>query len=139
MPANNNPIFVLTPRITSTEVTTSTLRDGSGTLNQLFLPGTNGSRVERINCILATTASTPGNTTMAVRIFIADYDGSNPRIFRENLIAAVGPSGTILGGNTQFTFAGGLIIGTNSSIWCGQSTGDTTHNKGHWTCEAGDF
>lgn len=139
MPANTTPIFLGTPRITSVEVTAASNRDGSGTIYSLFTPNlTNGSRIERINCVLAGTLSS-ASTAMAVRVFICDANGANPRIFREGLIAGTTPTATAVGGNTSFTFAGGLVIGTGSTVYVGQSTGDTTANRGHWTAEAGDF
>lgn len=138
MPANTNPIFIGTPRIASAEVTAASNRDGTGTIYQLLVPGTNGSRIEKINCVLAGTLSS-ASTAMAVRVFVCDSVGSNPRIFRESLIGATTPSATVVGGNATFTFACGLVVGTNSTIYVGQSTGDTTANRGHWTAEAGDF
>ena len=138
---NTTPIFVGTPRITSAEVTAPCNRDGSGTIYQLFVPNTtNGSRIERINCWLAGTVSS-ASTALAARIFICDAAGANPRIFRESSIASTTPTPStgIVGGNTTFTFAGGLVIGTSSTIYVGQSSGDTTVNRGHWTAEGGDF
>jgi len=138
MSANTTPIFVGTPRIASVEVTAASNRDGTGTIYQLLVPGTNGSRIEKINCILSGTLSS-ASTAMAVRVFICDAVGVNPRIFRETVIASTTPSATVVGGNATFTFAGGLVIGTSSTIYVGQSSGDTTVNRGHWTAEAGDF
>lgn len=138
MPANTTPIFVATPRITNTEVTAACNRDGTGTIYQLLVPGTNGSRVEKINCILAGTLSSQ-SAAMTVRVFICDSAGANPRIFREQAIAATTPSTTVVGGNATFTFAVGLAIGTASTIYVGQGSGDTNLNRGHWTAEAGDF
>lgn len=138
MPANIIPNFVSNPRITSVEVVANSNRDGTGTTYQLFTPGASGSRIDRINCILAGTISA-ASTAMAVRVFLCDENGNNPRILRESLIPSSTPTNNSLGGNTSFVFLGGLLIGTNSTIRVGQSTGNTTNNRGHWTCEASDF
>lgn len=138
MPGNTTPIFVGTPRITTAEVTAASNRDGTGTIYQLLVPGTNGSRIEKINCILAGTLSS-ASTAMAVRVFICDDVGANPRLFRETVIASTTPSATVVGGNATFTFAGGLVVGTNSTVYVGQSSADTAANRGHWSCELGDF
>lgn len=138
--ANNNPIFILTPRITSTVCSASSTRDGSGgTLYSLFIPDTtNGSRVEKITCMLAGTNSS-ASSAMAVRLYITDIGGNNPRLFRETLIASATPTATALGGNTTFTFPGGLGIGTASEIRVGQSTYGGVNDTTHWTCEGGNF
>lgn len=137
MAANTQPIFIINPIVTSCLVTSSSNRDGvGGGLVQLFTGGTNGGRIEKITCNIAGTGT---SSNMAVRIYVTDTGGANPRLLREQLIAAVTPSGTVLGGVSTFTFSGGIGIGSTNEIWVGQSTGDATNNQGHWTCEGGYF
>jgi len=89
MPANTNPIFTLTPHISSARIATAnTNRDGTGTLGAVITGTTNGTRVDRI-LITATGTTTAG----MVRIFIDD--GTNVRFWQEVSVTAITASGTV--------------------------------------------
>lgn len=136
---NNNPIFIGTPRTTTAVTATVSYRDGTGPIQPLFVSNaTNGSRIERIS---AFNVGTQGSIMQAtqVRVFIANADGTNPRLFREQLFASVTPGSGVLGPNAIFNFAGGLLMGTNSSVYVGQGTYTNINDTTHWTCEGGDF
>lgn len=71
MPANNTPIFVLTPKIGQALVNTAnTNRDGTGSLGSVITGATNGTRVDRV-VVKASVNTTNG----MVRLFI--YDGAS--------------------------------------------------------------
>lgn len=139
MPANTSPIFLLTPRLESVVSAATSVRDGSsGTLYSLFVSNSsNGSRIEKITCMQAATSS--ASSAIAVRVYCCDAAGNNPRIIREALLAATTPSATVLGAVTTFNFTGGLLLGTNSSIYVGQSTYAGAQDRCHWSAEGGDF
>ena len=89
MPANNYPIFVLTPKIGMARISTAnTNRDGTGTLGDVITGGTFGTRVVRIH-IRATVTTTAG----MVRLFISD--GSNIRFWDEVSVTAITVSATV--------------------------------------------
>jgi hypothetical protein len=91
MPANNYPVFILTPKIGMARITTAnTNRDGTGTLGDCMTGSTFGTRVDRIR-IMATGTTTAG----MVRFYI--YDGTNNRLWRELAVTAITPSATVLG------------------------------------------
>jgi len=137
--ANTTPIFIGTPIIATAVTSTASNRDGTGTITQLFVADiTNGSRVERISAFNAGTQSV-GMSASQVRVFVADRNGNTPRLFREQLFAGVTPGPTVLGSNAIFNFPGGLLMGTNSSIWVGQGTYQTINDTTHWTIEGGHF
>jgi len=135
---NNNPIFVGTPRLTTVESAATALRDGSsGTLYSLFVANTTtGSRIERITCMSSATVSSSAN---AVRIYATQPGGTSPKLIREGLLAATSPTATVLGAYVTFNFQGGLMLGTASSIYVGQSTYTSASDKLHWSSEGGDF
>jgi hypothetical protein len=67
--------------------TANTNRDGTGTLGNVFTPGTNGGRIDRIDC-QATGTTTAG----MLRFFL--HDGANNRLIYELPVQAVTPSAT---------------------------------------------
>ena len=84
-----SPAFAATPRCGVGQISTAnTARDGTGTVGTIFTAGASGSRIENIRI-------QAGGTTTAgvVRIFI--YDGSNYRLFKEQLVTAITPSTTV--------------------------------------------
>ena len=136
---NYQPIFVGTPIITTAVTATVSLRDGGGPITQLFVADpTNGSRVERISAFNTATQGSPSQA-MQVRVFIANANGTNPRLFREQLLANVTPAAGTLGAFAIFNFTGGLMLGTNSSIYVGQGTYTGLNDTTHWTAEGGHF
>ena len=136
---NNNPIFVGTPVITTAITATVSLRDGGGPIQQLFVGDpTNGSRIERISAYNTATQGA-ASQAMQVRLFVADASGNNPRLFREQLLANVTPAAGTLGAFAIFNFSGGLMVGTNSSIYVGQGTYAGINDTTHWVCEGGHF
>jgi hypothetical protein len=133
---NNNPIFIGTPRVQSALSTTSTGRDGlSGTYTTLYTPGPDGSRIERVTAMVATPGT--ASTAKAVRIYIRE--NNILYLYREALLPASTPSGTVLGSNITFNFNGGLCLGTQSVLVGGQSTGNTTNDSLSFITEGGDF
>lgn len=69
--------------------TANTNRDGTGTLGDVCIGGTNGTRIDRI-VIEAIGTSTAG----MVRLYIND-GASNTRLWQEVSVAAITPSGTV--------------------------------------------
>jgi hypothetical protein len=136
--ANTSPIFIGTPRLTTVASAASAGRDGlSGNIYPLFVSNsTYGSRVESISAITGTTTSNAAN---AIRIYITEAGGTNPCLIREGLIVTTTPSATVLGGYVIFNFSGGLLLGTASSIYVGQSTYNSAVDKVHYSCMGGDF
>lgn len=89
MAANTEPIFTLTPRIGVVRISTAnTNRDGTGTIGDVIIGGTYGTRVDRV-VIKATSTTTAG----MVRLYL--YDGTNTRLWDEILVVAATPSGTV--------------------------------------------
>lgn len=89
MPANTSPIFTLTPRVTLAQVSAAnTNRDGTGTIVDLITGATNGTRIDRI------TIKAVGTTTAGmVRLYI--YDGTNTRLWKEEIVSAITPSAVL--------------------------------------------
>ena len=89
MAANTSPIFTLTPVIGMAQISTAnTNLDGTGTLVTIITGAVDGTRINRI------TVKGLGTTTAGiVRLFIDD--GANIRLWKEILITAITPSGTV--------------------------------------------
>jgi hypothetical protein len=95
VPANTDPIFVLTPVLKHAQIATAnTNRDGTGTLGTVCAAGSNGTRIDRV-VVQATVTTTAG----MVRLFVDD--GTNIRLLDEIPIAAVTPSGTVQAFRTE--------------------------------------
>jgi hypothetical protein len=117
MPANTDPIFILTPnrgvnggvRVTGTNTT----RDLSSTGNTfvVFSAGTNGSRIDAIDWVNSSTGQTTVNAATVARIFqCSDSNLSNPRLVRELAIVAVTPSTTAIGSTNTMSFTTPLVL-----------------------------
>lgn len=124
MPANTNPIFILTPdrgvnggvRITSPNTT----RDLSSTANTftLFTAGANGSRIDAIDWVHSSTGAT--NSTAAVGRLFQCTDGSfsNPRLIREISLPAdsVASGGSTATTVQTMTFTTPLVLPANYTL-----------------------
>lgn len=90
MAANTTPVFVITPKIGMVRFSTgNSNRDGTGTLADVITGGSFGTRVDRI-VVKASSTTTAG----MVRFYV--YDGSSAtRLWREELVTAITPSGTV--------------------------------------------
>lgn len=123
------PAFAATPRLAVGQISAAnTGRDGTGTVVTVFTAGASGSRVYRIDI------SPVGTTTAGiVRLFI--HDNTNYRLFREVLIAAKTPSGTVAADTTTITFPDGIQLPNLYSIRA------STHNAETFNLfvEGGDY
>lgn len=83
------PIFTKTPQMGIAAISAAnTNRDGTGTIVDVITGAAVGTRIERIT-IAATSTTTAG----VVRLYL--YDGTNTRLWKEVLVAAVTPSTTV--------------------------------------------
>ncbi len=83
------PIFVATPWTKAVGISTAnTNRDGTGTIATVVTAGASGSKIDHID-IKALVTTTAG----MVRLFL--HDGSNYFLWREILVPAITPSGTV--------------------------------------------
>ena len=130
MPANINPIFVLTPNIGTTTVTTAnTTRDLSSTTNAalLFTAGADGSRVDTITFTHSSTSQTQASIATVGRIWITTSAlGANPRLLSEIALPVTTPSATAIGGSQTITFANGLFLASGQFLWCAISATQTS-------------
>ena len=134
------PLVAATPRITGATSGVSTAsRRGDGAIRLLFRGNTqSGSRVDRITAV----NMGPQNASVlnySLRLYIADTNGNNPRLFREQLIAPYTVADTLYPSEyVEWLFPSGLVLGTNSSIYVGQGTAGAIYTT-HWICEGSDF
>ncbi len=89
MAVTHNPIFTQLANVAMASFTTAnTNRDGTGTIQDIFTAGANGSRVQRVRA-KATGATTAG----VLRLYIKE--SATYRLFKEFLVSAITPSATI--------------------------------------------
>jgi hypothetical protein len=129
------PNFVGSPRVEIAQATTAnTNRDGTGTIATVFIAGTNGSRIDKIDvqAIVTTTAG-------ALRWYI--HDGTNARMFLETIVQANTVGTTVPGWRATLEEEG--ISGEVFPIILetGQSLRVSTHNAETFNVIAtgGDF
>lgn len=80
MPANINPIYPLTPKVSWGELlTANTAKDGTGTVTTVFTAGANGARVDYLKVRAKGT-----NVATVLRIFI--NNGSDPTVATNNAL-----------------------------------------------------
>lgn len=121
MPANNAPIFVLTPNCPGVTISAAnTARDGSGSLVTLFTAGAEGSLVTSI--VFTSSQPTVGiSAARVVRIFITDTAGANPKLFQEIAMLQVTSSNTAIGATVSANIPNGLALKAGQQIKVSQS------------------
>ena len=146
MPANTNPIFVLTPnrgvnggaRITGANTT----RDLSSTGNTfiLFTAGTNGSRVDAIDWVHSSTGLTASVTATGRLFQCSDINLTNPRLIREVNLSAVTPVvGTTVGQTQTMSFTTPLVLPPSYILVVTISTAQSNGNYYDVTVYGGDY
>lgn len=110
MPANTDPIFLLTPKIGAVSVSTANLaRDGSGTIATVFTAGSNGSR---INEIVIKATDNPADSTVVFFL----HDGSSYFVFDEwDIGDPAAGSGTVASYRESRSYAN-LVLPTGWSL-----------------------
>jgi len=89
MTMNTQPVYERIPVVGSVVVSAAnTNRDGTGTVVTVLTAGTDGTRIRRIT-IKATATTTAG----MVRLFL--HDGTNFRLWKEVVVAAITPSAAV--------------------------------------------
>lgn len=139
------PLCALTPVINGTVSAGIAYRNGTGAVYRLFLADpNNGSRVDRVTAIVGGAESVNGNGGQ-LRLYLADANGNNMRLYREQLLSATTtgagttPTNNRPGETTTWVFPSGLVLGTNSSLWCGQGFYTGTNDQMIWVCEGAHF
>lgn len=80
MPANINPIYPLTPKVSWGQIATANIaKDGTGTVVTVFTAGANGARVDYLKVRAKGT-----NVATVLRIFI--NNGSDPTVADNNAL-----------------------------------------------------
>lgn len=102
MASNTDPIFTITPRLTSARMTAAnTNRDGTGTVYDVITGATNGTRVDRV-VVKAEVTTTAG----MVRLYI--YDGSTTRFLAEAIVTAITVGAAVKSFEYEFSRVDGL-------------------------------
>lgn len=139
MPANNAPIFVLTPNVGFARVAAAnTASDGSGTLVTAFTAGTNGSRIDFIT-ITNSQITAAASSNMVVKVFITNTSGTSPRMLTEVALAATTRSTSAVGATTTITFSNGLIIPSGTLIQVCQSVYAGVQDQNDVVVRGGDY
>lgn len=90
MAANTTPIFPNVPNAQQTQISVAnTARDGTGTAPVVWTPGTNGSLLSKI------VVQCPITPIVADMVRLFWNDGTNKRLYKEILVAALTPSNTV--------------------------------------------
>lgn len=139
MAANTQPIFSLTPNTSFARVAgANTARDGSGTMSVALTAGTNGTRIDRIT-ITSAQATPAANSAMVARIFVSNTSGTNYRLYREIVMAAVTASNTVIGSTNTINIPGGLVINSGQLIGVTISVYAGVQDQMDFIIEGADF
>lgn len=104
MPANVQPLFLLTPVIGMVKIATAnTARDGSGTMSTIVTGGTNGTTVTTLQ-VKAEVTTTAG----VIRVYVSNTTAANTTantfLLKEIVVTAVTASGTAASFDSTLTF-----------------------------------
>ena len=134
----SSPVFVGSVICKQARLTTAnTARDGSGTLTNVLTGATNGTRVDRITFVTATSGQTTVNSAQVFRVFISNTSGSSFRLFAENAVGAVTPSASAVGARAQIVFMGGLFLENGQVLAVTQSANAGNQDQVDVTVEGG--
>jgi hypothetical protein len=119
----NTPSFIGTPRLSTVNVSTAnTAIDGTGTITELIVGASTGTRVLEINAqATATTAAA------LVNIFITTDGGSTWRLFDQITISAATPSNTVKGNRNIATYANLVLPNANTRLGVTTSISQSTN------------
>jgi hypothetical protein len=145
MPANPNPIFVLTPNVGHARVAgLNTASDGSTpggetAIATLFTAGANGSLLQRLRWLNSqVTAAASG--AKVIRFWLTDTGGINPRLFYEVALATATRSTTAIGAQGSFALPGnGLFLAYGQLVKVAQSVYAGVQDQMDYTAEGGDY
>lgn len=133
MPANTNPIFLLTANkgiTTGLRLTTgNTTRDLSSLTGAglLFSAGSNGSRIEQIDFVHSAASQTQASIAAVGRVFLCSSAiGADPRLIREIALPAVTPSATGIGATYSMSFSVPLFINSGYHLFASISATQTS-------------
>lgn len=121
MAANINPLFPLTGASYGVLINAAnTAADGSGTLFDLLVGSTNGTRVDGV-IISSHSASLGAYAAKVVRIFITNNSGANPLMLYEITMVAATRSATLKGAAQTFFFDKTLVLASGQKLQVCQS------------------
>ena len=129
MPPNTSPIFPDAAICGVAQLTVAnTARDGTGTVAVVYTPGVDGGRVDlvRVQAQVTTTAG-------AIRIFV--HDGTNFRLIKELLVAAVTPSVSLEAWSGEWRPTVPLVLPTGYSLRASTNNAEAANAFAH----GGDF
>jgi hypothetical protein len=116
MPANAQPIFILTPNVGMARITAgNTASDGTGTLFTAFTAGTNGSRIESVTFTNSQTVAA-ASTAMVGKVFVTDASGSNPMLLQEITMPTITRTTAVIGQSQTIFFGTGLLLKSGQLI-----------------------
>lgn len=135
MPAQNtNPTFIGAKKTYVGSISAAnTNRDGTGTIVDVVVAGTNGTRVG------VCRAQATGTTTAGIiRWYL--YNGSAYKLWWEQSVTAITPSGTVQAWSGEF--ASSIVTGAELVLPSGWKLGAAPHNAESFNCfalDSGDY
>jgi len=139
MAQNTNPIFGLVPKIGRARLTgASTTSDASSTTNlaTLLTAGSNGSRIEEVR-VHNSQATVALSSSMVIRLWT--YDGTNYTLLDEQAMPSATRSTTVIGAYIVFSYPGGLLIPSGTSLVVGQSVYNSAADQNDVIARATDY
>jgi hypothetical protein len=148
MPANNNPIYTVTPRVSSVQIgAVNTKSDGQGTIGTdtwlAFLSGSNGSYVSKIRLIPGSTVAATATAATVIRVFVSSAStgavtSANSWLIAEQACASQTADQTTTG-VFFFDLPLGFAIPAGYTILCTTHVANVTNTAWQATVFGGDY
>src|ERR1043165_1051806 len=150
MPANTQPVFSLTPNVSSVTITTTaanTSSAGGGTVGtdifKVFTTGTNGSFVQKIRFMSVASAAATTGVATTLRIFISSVgsgstSASNTFLIGEISVPAINSDNSTNATN-YYEFIINAALPTGMFIHAAHHVAQTTTQNWIATCFGGDY
>ncbi len=150
MPANTNPLFSLTPNVSSVNLTTTaanTSSAGGGTVGtdifKVFTAGANGSFVQKIRFMSVASAANTTGVATTLRIFWSTVGSSTTATGDTHCIGEISVPAIASDNSTNATnyydFVLNQGIPASSFIHVTQHVAQTTNQNWVATCFGGDY
>lgn len=139
MPANTNPLFVLTPNsVPVFNASANTASDGTGGLTFLLSAGTNGTRIDQVVFRNAQTTQA-ASSSMLGKVWVSDTSGANFQLVGEVAIASATRSATVIGATGTVLFSPALVLKSGQIMSISQSVYAGVQDRMSIIAYAADF
>lgn len=152
MPANTNPIYSLTPNVSSVKITTTAalVRSDGSAVNAIgtdqflaFTSGANGSFIQRVRFIPVASAAAVNSVATTLRVFLSTVNSGTPTAANTTLLAEISvpiiSTSNSTAAVTYYEIPLNFAVPASRYILVSQHIAQTTNQQWQATVFGGDY